>query len=248
MCLWSRPFVHEQGASVRLVLIWIIALSGALAGCAAPESRDGRLSDAVTESDRSAAMRRADLRLELARAYLEQGQPMVALDEVKQALALDPQSIDGWSLRGVAYTRLGDAARAEASFERVLTLAPTNADAAHNLGWLLCQSKPFDPQRNARAQALLQQALAQPNYAQVARSWLALAVCQDRAGQTAQALQSLAQPGLHSADSPQTLWQAASLARKLDNGPLIRQLGGQLRERFGRSPQAAAFDRGAWDD
>jgi Tfp pilus assembly protein PilF len=90
--------------------------------------------------------------------------------------------------------------------------------------------------------------LAQPAYAQAARTWLALAVCQDKVGQTDQALQSLAQPALQSANSPQTLWQAAKLARKLDNGLLVRQLGGQLRERFGRSPQAAAFDRGAWND
>jgi len=225
-----------------------MVLMSALAGCATPELSAGRLGDAVTESDRSGAMRRADLRLALARAYLEQGQPLVALDEVKQALALDPKSTDGWSLRGVAYSRLGDAARAEASFERVLVLAPTDADASHNLGWLLCQSTTLDAQRLARAQALLRQALAQPGYGQAARTWLALAMCQDRAGQTDQALQSLAQPALRSADSPQTLWQAAKLARKLDNGPLVRQLGGQLRERFGRSPQAAAFDRGAWDD
>jgi type IV pilus assembly protein PilF len=233
---------------VRVILLWAMVLMSALAGCATSELSAGRLGDAVTESDRSGAMRRADLRLELARAYLEQGQPLVALDEVKQALALDPKSTDGWSLRGVTYSRLGDAARAEASFERVLVLAPTDADAAHNLGWLLCQSTPLDAQRQARAQALLRQALTQLRHGQADRTWLALAICQDRAGQTAQALQSLAQPALQSANSPQTLWQAAKLARKLDNGLLVRQLGGQLRERFGRSPQAAAFDRGAWDD
>ncbi len=230
------------------MLIWIIGLSCAMAGCAAPESRDGRHSDTVTESDRSAAMRRADLRLELARAYLEQGQPMVALDEVKQALALDPQSIGGWSLRGVAYTRLGDSVRAEASFERVLALAPDDRNAMHNLGWLLCQSTPDNGQRQARAQILLRQALGQPDQDQTARTWLALALCQDRAGQTELALQSLDQPALKSANSPQTLWQAAKLARKLDNGLLVRQLGEQLRQRFGRSPQSAAFEKGAWDD
>jgi hypothetical protein len=30
--------------------------------------------------------------------------------------------------------------------------------------------------------------------------------------------------------------------------PLAQQLGDQLRQRFGRSPQAAAFDKGAWDE
>jgi type IV pilus assembly protein PilF len=246
---WSSLFADERGHRVRLFLTWaIVLICTALAGCAAPQPRDGRFSDAVTESDRSGVMRRADLRLALARAYLEQGQPMVALDEVKQALALDPESAAGWGLRGVAYTRLGDAARAEASFERALALAPNDADAAHNLGWLLCQAMPARAAGQARAQALFRQALAQPGHAQAGRTWLALALCQDRAGQAAQALQSLEQAAQHAADSPQTLWQAVKLARKLDNEVLLRQLGVQLRERFGRSPQAVAFDRGAWDD
>jgi type IV pilus assembly protein PilF len=90
--------------------------------------------------------------------------------------------------------------------------------------------------------------LAQSGYPQAARSWLVLAQCQQQAGQLEQAAASLAEVARRPARDAQTLWQGARLARKLDNERLAVQLGGQLRERFGRSPELAAFEKGAWDE
>lgn len=229
---------------------WLFPLVLSLAACAAPTEDLVALADRPTESDRTAEHRRAGLRMELARAYLERGLVWVALDEVKQALALSPEAAGAWNLRGVVYAQLGDVPRAQASFERALALAPHDAEASHNLAWLICQQQDQAQGRNGQAQADLRRVLAQAGQAGglSSRIWLALATCQARAGQAAQALASLAQPGLHKADAPETLWLAARLARKLDNVDLAMQLGGQLRERFGRSPQATAFDRGAWDE
>ncbi|MEI7783204.1 MAG: tetratricopeptide repeat protein [Betaproteobacteria bacterium] len=238
--LWQRP------------RLWLAALAlVVLAACAAPPEELLALGDRPTESDRSSDDRRSQLRLELARSYLAQGQVWVALDEVKQALALNPDAAGAWNLRGIVYAQLGDVQRAQLSFERALALAPRDAEAAHNQAWLICHQMGEVQGRNAQAQADLQRVLAQAGPAQAAHSapiWLALATCQARAGQAAQALDSLAQPGLQQAQSAQTLWLAAKLARKLDNAERVRQLGGQLLERFGRSPQAAAFDKGAWDE
>ena len=207
------------------------------------------LADRPTESDRSSDRRRAELRLELARAYLEQGQAWVALDEVKQALALSPGLALGWNLRGVVYAQLGDVPRAQASFERALALAPSDPEAAYNQAWLMCQQVSPAHERNAQAQAALRRVLTQARPGLPSgRIWLALATCQASAGQTNGALDSLAQPALQQADAPETLWLAAKLARRLDNVELAQQLGGQLRQRFGRSPQAAAYDKGAWDE
>ena len=222
----------------------ILAQAAVLVACSAGPAP---LADLVTESDLPEAHRRASLRLDLASAYLQQGQTKVALDEVKQALRLAPELSAAWNLRGLVYAQLGDPVRAEASFERALALAPSEADSAHNHAWMLCRP-PHDGRRNARAQALLRQALAQSGYAQVARSWLVLAQCQQQAGQLQQAADSLAQVARRPAGDAQTLWQGARLARKLDNEQLAAQLGGQLRERFGRSPERAAFEKGAWDE
>jgi type IV pilus assembly protein PilF len=218
-----------------------------LAVLAACSAGPAPLTDWVTESDLPEAHRRAGLRLDLASVYLQQGQAPVALDEVKQALRLAPDLPAAWNLRGLVYVQLGDPVRAGASFERALALAPGDADTAHNHGWLLCRP-PHDGPRNAQAQALLRQALAQSGYPQAARSWLVLAQCQQQAGQLEQATASLAELARRPARDAQTLWQGARLARKLDNERLAVQLGGQLRERFGRSPELAAFEKGAWDE
>lgn len=247
----QQPAIAPAARARRWFLgFWLALLGGVLGGCAVPPEDLVALADRSTESDLSPERRRAQLRLELARAYLEQGQTWVALDEVKQALSLSPDLVAGWNLRGVAYAQLGDAPRAQASFERALALAPNDVEAAYNQAWLVCQHAGVAQDRNRQAQTALARVLAQlgSGGALSSRLWLALATCQARAGQADRALDSLGQPGLHKADAPQTLWLAAKLARKLDNVSLAQQLGDQLRQRFGRSPQAAAFDKGAWDE
>ena len=230
-----------------VLILAVCGLSALILGCSV--SASGRVApmDRVTESDQSAEHRRAHLRLSLATAYLQQGQTLVALDEVKQALALAPDLSAAWHLRGVIYMQLGDVSRADPSFERAMALSPDDADLLHNYGWSLCRL-PVAEDRHVRAQALLRRAAARSTAAQSAKSWLALAICQEQVGQTGQALDSLFQPALMTmADAP-TLWQAAKLARKLDNAGLVARFGEQLRHRYGRSQQAAAFDKGAWDE
>jgi len=222
-----------------LLLICVLGVA-----CSGPARR---ASDWPTESDQSPAQRRALLRLELADAYLRRGQPMVALDEVKQALALSPELAAAWSLRGLSYLQMRDEARALASFDRAHQLAPDDPDVLHNRGWLMCQQAQSGPVME-QAQLLLRRALAQPAYAHADKSWLALAHCQDRAGQSAWALESLARPELERASQAQTLWQAARLARRLDNAALQHKFGMQLQTRFSQSPQAMAFAQGAWDE
>jgi type IV pilus assembly protein PilF len=99
------------------------------------------------------------LRLELADVYLRRGQPLVALDEVKQALALSPELPTAWSLRGLVYLQMRDEARALASFDRAHQLAPNDPDVLHNRGWLLCQQARPGPVMD-QAQLLLQRASA----------------------------------------------------------------------------------------
>ena len=85
----------------------LVCISLALAACthggSGPAAWTGGLSntDLATESDESPQQRRARLRIELAAAYFDQGQTLVALDEVKQALLADPGFADAYNLRGL---------------------------------------------------------------------------------------------------------------------------------------------------
>ena len=159
-----------------------------LAACAAPPT-SAPASDpgqVRTESDQTSADKRARVRLELASLYLGRGQTNTALDEVKLALAAKPDLPEAYNMRGLVYGAMGEARLAEESFQRALQLSPRDSDAMHNFGWFLCQQR-----RYAEADLQFNNALAQPQYRDGARTLLAQGVCQARAGLWLEAERSL---------------------------------------------------------
>lgn len=158
-----------------------------LAGCASQQQQQAADAAAAgTPPEESDARRRARIRLQLASSYLEEGRVEIALEELQQVLAADPTFPDAWNLRGVIYMRLGNAAMAEDSFRRAVALNPRDSDTLHNWGWLQCQQN-----RYAEAERTFNQALTNPLYNGRTRTWLAMGVCQARAGDLAAAERSL---------------------------------------------------------
>jgi type IV pilus assembly protein PilF len=84
------------------------------------------------------AATRSEIRTELAAGYYERGQMAVAIEEVNEALRLDPNNARAYNVLGLVYTTLGDTAKAEQSFRQALTLAPQDSEIHHNWGWYLC--------------------------------------------------------------------------------------------------------------
>ncbi|MGB4117492.1 MAG: type IV pilus biogenesis/stability protein PilW [Polaromonas sp.] len=251
-----------------------------LSGCANNQGTPGPAaakSDLVTESDEPENRRRARLRLELASGYFEQGQTNVALDELKQALIADPTYVDAYNLRGLVYMRLNDLPLAEDSFRRGLAINPKDADVAHNYGWFLCQQA-----RYPESFRLFSQAIANPTYPGQAKSLMTQGICQVRAGQRAEAEQSLSKSYELDAGNPltgynlslllfernelvrsqfyirrlnnselanaETLWLGIKIEQKLNNQQAVQQLANQLKRRYGQSREAAAYDRGAFNE
>lgn len=261
------------------------ALLALLAGCVNTTtqttrpvgSADGNRTEVVTASDEPSGRRRARIRLELAIGYFEAGQTTVALDEIKQALAADPNFADAYNLRGLAYMRLDDAGLAEDSFRRAIALNPREPNTLHNYGWLLCQQK-----RYGDAAQQFSAALAVPNYMDRAKTLMTQGVCQMQAGQRPEAERSLTQAYEIDAGNPvigynlaallaqredwsraqfyirrvnnspsanaETLWLGIKIERKLSNREAMAQLGGQLQRRFPQSREATAYERGNFDD
>ncbi len=252
-----------------------------LAGCATNtggvrSAADGN-ADMVTESDEPPIRRRARLRLELASGYFEQGQTNVALDELKQALVIDPTFADAYNLRGLVYMRLNDAALAEDSFRRALSINARDADVAHNYGWFLCQQS-----RYRESSQMFALAIANPTYGGQARSLMAQGVCQVRAGQRAEAEESFTRSYQIDAGNPltgynlasllydrgefvrsqfyirrlnnsalanaETLWLGIKIEQRLNNRDVVSQLGDQLKRRYGQSKEAALYERGAFNE
>ena len=245
-------------------------IPGASAGGPAPD-------DIVTESDEPVARKRARVRLSLAVGYFDQGQTTIALDEVKQALAIDPEFADAFNLRGLVYMRLNDQRLAEDSFRRALALKPSDGSVLHNYAWLMCQQ-----QRYPEAISAVNQALANPTYGNRSKSLMARGLCEERAGQLAEAERSLAQSYELDAGNPVTaynlsrllflrgentraqfyirrlnnselanaesFWLGIKVERRMDNREAMQQLAEQLRRRFPQSSELRAYERGNFNE
>lgn len=234
-------------------------------------------SDVLTESDEPDVRRRARLRLELAAGYFEQGQTNVALDEIKQSLVTDPTFVDAHNLRGLVYMRLNNIPLAEDSFRRALALNPRDADVAHNYGWLLCQQARYDesfkmfaqaaanPTYLGKAKTMMTQGVCQVRAGQKAEAEKSLMQSYELdAGNpvTGYNLASLLYERnelsraqfyirrLNNSDlaNAETLWLGIKTERKMNNRETALQLGDQLKKRFAQSPQAALYDRGAFNE
>lgn len=267
----------------RLGAAFLIGLSLWLSGCAQGVTVSGQgvnpgaSADVPTESDESPQRRRARLRTELAAAYFQQGQTLVALDEIKQALLADSAYADAHNLRGLVLLRMNELPLAGESFQRALTLRPDDPDALHNMGWLLCQQSRFD-----ESDKLFARAIAQPRYAQPGKTRVAQGVCQLRAGQPglaeaswllALALEAdnpvatyqlaqlyfkrgdfqLAQPYMRklnggSLANAESLWLGIRIERQLNQPAAAAALAGQLRLRFAQSRELIAFDKGVFHE
>lgn len=233
--------------------------------------------DIVTESDEPEQRRRARLRLELAAGYFEQGQTNVALDEIKQSLATDPTYVDAYNLRGLVYLKLNDVALAESSFLRGLALNPRDPDVAHNYGWLLCQQARYgdsfryfaqavaNPTYTGKAKTLMTLGVCQVRAGQLVEAEQSLMQSYEldagnpvtgynlasllyRRGELTRAQFYVRRLNNSELANAETLWLGIKTERKLNNREAVLQLGDQLKKRFAQSSEAAAYEKGAFND
>jgi type IV pilus assembly protein PilF len=265
----------EMGMALRW-MSWILA-AVVLAGCAAPSAPTGREMPR-TEVDSTELERRSAMRLELAAGYLARGQNAIALDEVKQALTLRPDSREGLNLRALTLAAMGETGAAEEGFRRALSLYPRDPDTLHNQGWFLCQRG-----RLAAAQASFNEALAQAENRAPARTWLAKGVCEAMSQEWAQAESSLQRGFELDPSSPaiafnlaevllaqglaerakfyagrvnalpeninaQSLWLAARIEHSLGNRVGAAEWGQRLLREFPQSNEARRFGAGLFTE
>ncbi|HZV92620.1 MAG TPA: type IV pilus biogenesis/stability protein PilW [Caldimonas sp.] len=275
------------GRFFRLVIgapVAAAALAAAMTGCVTTTTSSTQSAaasdnhDIATSADEANPQKRARARVDLAAAYFGRGQMTIALDQVKLALAADPNYGQAYNLRGLIFANLGDDVRAEESFKRALQIDPKDGDTLHNYGYYLCEHK-----RYAESTTLFRQALTVQQYRGTSRTLLALGVCQARAGDLAGADASLSRAyeldtgnpvissnlaevlyrrgqyerarfyirrvnAMPNVSNAHTLWLAARIEHRLHDDRGATDFGVQLRNRFPDSREADSFARGAFDD
>ena len=242
-----------------------------LVACGSTGQRTDK-SDLVTASDETEARKRARIRLELAVNYFSEGKTNIALDELKQSIAVDPGLFEAHNLRGLIYLRLNEFSLADDSFRQALVLSPKAATVQHNYGLLLCQQG-----RMAAAAEMFSAALANPAYNERAKTWMIQGLCQAKAGQAQAAETSLLNayqldPGnpvvaynlglglykrgeypqaqrylsrLNNSDlaNAESLWLGAKTAKAVGDAQALRALGQTLVQRFPSSKESLWLER-----
>lgn len=262
---------------IWLSACWIVVLMAGCAASPGTGSGSAGRGEIMTESDETDGRKRARLRLELAANYFQQGQTNVALDELKQALAADPTFAEAHNLRGLVYMRLNDNVLADESFRRALALNPRDGDVMHNYGWLLCQQAKYNestamfaravgtPGYGGQAKTLMAQGICQMRAGQLAegeRSLLQsyeldagnpitgyhLSLALFQRGDLPRAQFYIRRINNSDLARAETLWLGIKIERGLGNREAMLQLASQLTRRFGASREAAAYDKGAFNE
>lgn len=174
---------------------WRVALAAALlagaAGCATTD--DGTAGSVVdtrsvvpTAEVDTEERRRARIRLELAAGYYQQRNYSVALDELRQALTIDPDYAAAYGMLGLVYMDIKETSLADQSFRKALNLMPANAELNNNYGWFLCRNG-----RQAESLPYFEKAASDPLYQTPARPLHNAGICMRQAQDEDKALEYL---------------------------------------------------------
>jgi type IV pilus assembly protein PilF len=219
---------------------------------------------------------RAKAHTDLASAYYELGNLGVALEEVRIALAADPNYPPAYNVQGLINMDLKDNATADASFLRGLKLAPQDPDLNHNYGWFLCQTG-----REQQSTQWFLNAIRNPLYPTPSKSYAAAGRCLEkvdpaesaqfldralridpnnlqamvpyaeylyRRGQLQQAKELVSRYNrMLPEPTAESLWLAIRIERKLGDRQAEASLATQLRRRYSSSTEYQSLQRGSYD-
>jgi type IV pilus assembly protein PilF len=120
----------------------------ALVGCTGMKKKDETVDEGSQSSaganNEDAARYRARLHTELGANYLQRGQYAVALEELREAVRVDPRYGLAHSITGLVHANLGEDAKADAAFRRAIEVAPNEGDIRNQYGSYLCGQTKTD--------------------------------------------------------------------------------------------------------
>lgn len=248
-----------------------------LSGCASSGQRSASNDELPTNSDRTEIQRRAGIRLQLAVGYYQQGQWQTALDEAKQAIQIDPNLTDAYTMAALTYMELGQPRLAEDHFQRAMKLAPNDPDLNNNYGWFLCQNGRPEQSISYFDTAAANKSYQSPGKALANAGTCSLMMKNSPAAEryfneafrldptnTATNI-GLARVNYDRGDfqnarfyinrlvsanvlTAEVLWLGVKVERKLGNRAVENSLATQLRRRYPNSAEFASYQRGVFNE
>ncbi|MGL4230469.1 MAG: type IV pilus biogenesis/stability protein PilW [Casimicrobium sp.] len=268
-----RSHVSKSLVTSLTALLALLALGGC-AGMKKPgENADEGTQSSTGTSNENPARYRARLHTELGANYLQRGQYAVALEELREAVRVDPRYGLAHSITGLVHANLNEDAKADAAFKRAVEVAPDEGDIRNQYGSFLCGQGRAD-EGIAQFEAALRQPLYQtPQVALENAGSCALAAAKIRQAENyfnrlvqnfpfnSRGYQGLAAVALKTARfdevkkqvelgmrtqqiTPQLLFYGACAEKKLGNKPREDEYRAQLKTRFADSPFNEAMDKG----
>jgi type IV pilus assembly protein PilF len=200
----------------------------------------------------------------------------VALEEVRRALAAEPDFAPAYNILGLVHMDLRENDQAQQAFERSLQINPADPDTNHNFAWFLCQTK-----REDQAIRYFMLAVRNPLYATPQKSYALAAVCAQRKNNERDAYEYLERalrldpnypPALvnfaqlkyrrgrleearvlvgryHKLVEPtaESLWLGLRIERKLGDHAAVTNYATQLRRRFAGSQEYRDLQKGQFE-
>lgn len=102
---------------------------------------------------------RARIHTELGANYFQRQQYPVALEELREAIRVDPKYGLAYSVLGMVHADLGETGKADAAFQQAISVAPSEGDIRNNYGSYLCRQN-----RSKEGLEQFDAALRQPLY------------------------------------------------------------------------------------
>ena len=224
----------------------------------------------------ASARERARIHTELAGAYYQRGNLGVALSEARTAISAASGYAPAYNVLGLVYGDLRERSLADEAFERSLRLNPNDPDANHNYAWFLCENKREEesiryfmmavrhplyatPQKSYAMAATcalrknnekdandyLERALKlDPNYAP---ALIGLAQLKYKRGELDTARVLVGRYNKVSDPTPESLWLAVRIERKLGDSSATTTYANQLRRRFPGSKEYQELQKGRFD-
>lgn len=264
----------------------LVAAAALLAGCAgSPGAGESMAMETAANSaadsgaiigEVSPPRDRARVHNELAAAYYERGNMGVALEELRIALAADPNYAPAYNILGLVHMDLKENPQAQQSFERGLRIAPNDPDMNHNYAWFLCQTD-----REELSLRYFLAAIKNPLYASPQKSYALAGACALRKGDESAArdfferalrldanlplaLVNLAQMKYRAGElsaargfvgrynqivepTAESLWLAVRIERRLGDRAAETKQSAELRRRFPGSKEYEDLVRGRYE-